>query len=227
MDVLSVLRACARRWYVFLLVAGVGLTSGIVRYEHARPVYSITTQLVVLNSSGQSLRSSSHRVGSNPYAAQLPVAAAAFAGTATSDGAITSVQARGFSAKFTASAEQQGSIISVTARDSQFKTLPEALLAFLAEAKDQFRQLQLRAGADPDQLLQVQALGSPDAPSASYPLRSRTLGAIVLGSAVLAGLASLAVDVALLAAKGRRRKRRDALRRQNAAPSALASADMS
>ena len=226
MDVLSVLRACARRWYIFLLIAGVGSGYGVLQYERALPIYTMTTQLVVLNSSGQSSRSPSDRVGSNPYAAQLPVAAAALAGTATSDGALLSVRALGFSATFAASAEQQGSIISVIAKDSQAKTLPKELAAFLTEAKDQFRQLQLRAGASSDQLLQVQELGSPDSPSASYPRRSRTLGGIVLGSGILAGLFSLTVDVALLARQAHRRRRRVARKVRQAATSPLAPADV-
>ena len=227
MDVLSVLRACARRWYIFIIVAGVGLGYGVRRYERALPTYTMTTQLVVLNSSGQMSRTLNEGVGSNPYAAQLPVAAAALAGTATSAGTLSAVRAHGFSATFLASAEQQGSIISITAKDNQSEALPPALAAFLTEAKDQFRQLQIKAGAPMDQLLQVQALGSPDGPFGSYPRRSRTLGGIVLGSSVLAGIAALAADAALLALQARGQRRRDSRQDRQAAATALAPADMS
>ena len=208
MDVLSVLRASVRRGYVFLLIVGAGIAFGVFKYQRAVPVYTMTTQLIVLSSPTEIARTYAPgaKISSNPYAAQLPSAATAAAGTMTSFDALAAVRAQGVTATFIAATEPQGIIILVTATDGDYRTLPLAVTAFVNEAKVQFKELQLRAGAPAEHMLQLQPLASPGGPLAGFPRRSRTLGAIILGSIVLAGLGAVTVDVALLSFRARRQQ---------------------
>ena len=207
MDVLSVLRACGRRWYVALVVVGGGLVFGMLQYQRALPVFTMSAQMIVLSNPTQSARSAGVRVNSNPYAGQLAIAADAVSRTATSRGALAGLRAQGYKSTFATSVSQQGVIISITATDTKLKGLPASLAAFGREVKNQFQTLQLVAGAPRDQFLQLQMLGSPDGPVVAYPKRARALATIIVGAAVLAGLAALAVDGSVLSLRASRRNR--------------------
>ena len=205
MDVLSTFQACVRRWYVVLPVLALGILFAGIKFEQASPVYQLSTKLIVLTggtvvTSGNAPTSA---VATNPYATQLSTAAEAATVSSLSPEALSAISSAGPVAAFAAALEQQAPIIDVTASSLDQRTVSKALANFVTEAGKQFRQLQLRAGSPPQQLLQLQTLSSPGLPAVSYPRRSRTLGIIVLASLVLAAAVGLALDTAL----GRSRRR--------------------
>ena len=205
-DVLSTLQVCLRRWYVVVPLLAFGIVFAVLKFEQASPVYQLSTKLIVLSGGTvvTSSNASSSALATNPYASQISTAAEAATVSSLSPEALRAVASRGPSAAFGAAAEQSSPIIDITASSPERGTLSAALANFVLEAGKQFRELQLRAGSPPQQLLQLQSLSSPGAPAVSYPRRSRTLGTMVLGSLVLAAIAGVALDAAL----GRRHRPR-------------------
>ena len=204
MDVVTTFQACLRRWYVVMPVLALGIIFAFVKFQQATPVYELSTKLIVLSGGTvvTSSNASASALATNPYASQITTAAEAAAVSSLSPDALQAVAAAGPTAAFGATSEQQSPIIDLVANSQDPSTVRSALNNFVLEACRQFKQLQLRAGSPPQQLLQLQTLSAPGSTKVSYPKRSRTLGTMVLGSLVFAALTGVALDGLL----GRRRR---------------------
>jgi hypothetical protein len=209
-DVVAALKACLRRFYVFLPILALGVYGGVHEASTAKPTYQSTLQILALPTA--TYKQPDLKAGLtqhvNPFnLAGNPLVTAAASVTATLNS--STVQREVYQASgggYSATLDTRNPLVNVTASAATLSRTRAVLQAVVTTAQSRFRQLQIDAGSPPEQLLQLITLTGPDegAVTASYPGRSKTVVGFVLGGLVAAMLAATTLD-ALLARRRRRR----------------------
>ncbi|CCH85914.1 exported protein of unknown function [Modestobacter italicus] len=217
----DVLRACARRWYVLVLVLALTAFGAVQAHRAARPSYTVTATLVVLPSpslvQARLPTSGSGGLTTNPFNAQTggSTLAAVLADALNTAVVRDQVLAGG---RGTASAgwdNQAAQLVELSTVSSSAEDATELMTRLVAGAETEVARVQLDAGAPADQLFTT-AVGSPaDYPLRSYPDRLRSVVGLALVGLLAAMLAAVLLDRLVLAgarARSRRRRRRAARR---------------
>ncbi|QNG38273.1 hypothetical protein F1C76_18380 [Geodermatophilaceae bacterium NBWT11] len=222
----DVLRACARRWYVLVVVLALAAAGAVQAHRESRPEYTVTASLVVLPSpslvAARLPTSGSGGLTTNPFNAQtggstLAAVLADALNTATvQDEVLTGGSGRA-SALWDSQAAQ---LVGLTTVSDTPEGATDLMVALVDGAGTVVERVQLEAGAPADQLFTT-AVGSPaDYPLRDYPDRLRSVVGLALAGLVVAVLAAVLLDRLVLAAvrvRGRRRRRRAARAEEPAA----------
>ena len=222
----DVLRACARRWYVMLLVLAVTAVGVVQAHRSAQPTYTVTATLVVVPSpalvQARLPTSGTGGLTTNPFNAQTGGSTlAAVLADALNTAVVKDRVLAGASGSATARWDNQAAQLVELSTVSRTAEGATGLMAALVDgASAEVERVQLDAGAPADQLFTT-AVGSPaDYPLRAYPDRLRQVVGLALLGVFAAVLAAVLLDRLVLAgarARSRRRKRQAARDRAAAA----------
>ncbi|WP_369140389.1 hypothetical protein [Modestobacter versicolor] len=224
----DVLRACARRWYVLLIVFALTAVGAVQAHRAAEPSYTVTATLVVVPSpslvQARLPTSGSGGLTTNPFNAQTggSTLAAVLADALNTAVVQDQVLAGGSGAASAGWDNQAAQLVELSTVSSTAEGASDLMTRLVAGAEVEVGRVQLDAGAPEDQLFTT-AVGSPaDYPLRSYPDRLRSVVGLALVGVLVALLAAVLLDRLVLAgARARaRRSRRRAARREAARVSA-------
>lgn len=223
----DVLRACARRWYVLIVVLALAATGAVQASRAATPSYTVTASLVVLPSpalvAARLPTSGSGGLTTNPFNAQTGGSTlAAVLADALNTATVQDEVLTGGSGRATAQWDNQtAQLVGLTTVSGTAEGATDLMTRLVDGAGAVVERVQLDAGAPADQLFTT-AVGSPaDYPLRDYPDRLRAVVGTALAGVVLAVLAAVLLDRLVLAGarvRGRRRRRRAAAAAAEAAP---------
>ncbi len=209
MDLLGVLRACVRRWWVFLPV--VGLTAWLCwqQYQDAEPEYTATASVVVAPSPDLVISRGRQAENGPPVTTPFnggegPRVLSGLLVRALNTAVVREQLLPAGGAALVASRDVQEDAtvvdLQVVAQDAASDV--EALAAVRAGVNDVVHQVQLEAGAQQGQLYDAVSGGPVDPPLVTYPDRVR--GVVAIGLAGM--LAAVVLSVLAQSLLGGRRK---------------------
>ncbi|MCZ2817354.1 hypothetical protein O2W16_14645 [Modestobacter sp. VKM Ac-2984] len=207
--------AVLRRWYVFLLVAGLAAVVAVGSYRDARPVYTSTTVMTVLPSQDLvrvrgEVNAGESSLG-NPFGISAnTVLAALLADQINTGGIVLPPEAGDATLAVSASGQDLRQFFTVQAVASTSAGAIAALTAAAEQSPQVLAAIQVAAGSPTDQLYTAQQTRLPTAPLAEYPDRSRLVLGTMLAGLLLATLLSVVVDSVVLARRRRSTKRKTA-----------------
>ncbi|MFC5381927.1 hypothetical protein [Aquipuribacter nitratireducens] len=203
---MSALMACLRRWYVFVPVLVLGSLLAWQTYDTYPETWRSSTAVVVLAPTPDS-----EEVFDNTY---LTTGGARFMATVLADNLESTntraqIAARGGTAAYTTSVDRYFSIVEVEVVGTSAEQVVATADAVVAEAAPLTEEIQREAAAAEGSYFVAARAVPTNEPTLERPGRSRNVAVLVLGSAALAGVLSLAVDAALNARRRRRRGREE------------------
>jgi hypothetical protein len=215
----DVLRACARRWYVLVLVLTLAGFAAVQAHRDARPQFTVTASVVVLPApslvQARLPTSGSGGLTTNPFNAQTggQTLAAVLADAMNTATVQDEVLAGGTGAAAAVWDEQSAQLVTLTTVAGTAEDAADLMTRLVAGTATVVQRVQLDAGAPADQLFTT-VVGSPaDYPLRDYPDRLRTVVGLALVGVLAAVLAAVLLDRLVLAGarvRTRRRRRRAA-----------------
>lgn len=211
MDLLGVLRACLRRWYVFLPI--VVLTAWLARdqYQQAKPQYTATASVVIAPSSelvyNRGRQTDTGLVVTSPFnGGDGPRVLAGLLARALNTTTVRQQLLPTGGAALTASrnVQEDATVVNLQVVTADAATDAKSLEAVRAGVNDVLAKLQYDAGAPEGQLYNAVSGGPVDPPLVAYPDRVRGVVAIALAGLLLAVVLSVVAQALLT---GRRRKK--------------------
>lgn len=213
MDVYSLARSCARRWYVFLPILFVFTVLAVTRYENAATTYSATSSLVVLPPNTVSTAESASSAGGAPTVRQINPFAYGSSGDRTAANALAAVLSGADSSQlprqitggsYSVTVLQSQPVIVLTSQAATQAAAERVLQDVTANAKAALDQLQSQAGAPAGTYYQVVPAGAPADLGGTKQGASRTLIGLILAGLLLATIAAAGLD-AILERRGQAR----------------------
>ena len=210
MDLLGVMRACLRRWYVFLPI--VLLTAWLARdqYQQARPQYTSVASVVIAPSSelvyNRGRQTETGLVVTSPFnGGDGPRVLAGLLARALNTTTIRQqlLPAGGVALTADRNVEEDVTVVNLQVVAADAKTAAASLEAVRAGANGVLSEIQLGAGTPEGQLFNAVSGGPVDPPLVAYPDRVRGVVAIALAGLLLAVVLSV-VAQSLMA--GRRKR---------------------
>ncbi len=209
MDLLGVLRACVRRWYVFFPL--VGLTAWLCwqQYRESTPQYTATTSFVVAPSTELIVSRGQQAEGlvliTTPFVSGN--AAGTLAGLLTNALNTITVRERllpggGVALAAVRDPEQDDTLVTVSLVATDPGAAAEALVAVQDGTNGVLTDIQTAAGAPSTQLFAAFPGGPVDPPLEDYPDRIRSVVAIGLAGTLVAVVLSVLAQSLM---RGRRR----------------------
>jgi hypothetical protein len=215
-DLLGVIRACLRRWYVFFPVVGLTVWLCLQQYRAAVPQYTSTTSFVVVPSveliAARGQQSAGEVLITTPFVAGN--ATSTLAGLLTSALNTATVRAQllpegGVALAATRDTELDDTLVTVTLVSSDADAVTAAVAAVQAGTNGVLTGLQTGVGAPPTQLYAAVPGGPVDPPLEDYPDRIRAVVALGLAGTLLAVVLSVLAQ-SLLRGRRKRKDRRPA-----------------
>ena len=213
MDLLGVMRACLRRWYVFLPI--VLLTAWLARdqYQQAQPQYTATASVVIAPSTelvyNRGRQTETGLVVTTPFnGSEGPRVLAGLLARALNTATVRQqlLPAGGAALTATRNVQEDSTVVNLQVVAADATTDAAALEAVRAGANDVMARIQYDAGAPEGQLYSAVSGGPVDPPLVAYPDRVRGVVAIALAGLLLAVVLSV-VAQSLLAGRRRRQDR--------------------
>lgn len=216
MDLLGVLRACLRRWYVFLPIIVLTAWLGRDQYRQAEPQYTSTATVVIAPSAelvyNRGRQAESGLVVTSPFnGGEGPRVLAGLTVRALNTGTVRQQLLPDGGAALSASrdVQQDATVVNIQVVAADAETGVAAVQAVLAGVNDVVARVQYDAGAPEGQLYNAVPGGPVDPPLVAYPDRVRGVVAIALAGVLLSVVLSVLAQ-SLMA--GRRRKDQRALK---------------
>lgn len=209
MDLLGVMRACLRRWYVFLPVLGLTVWFCLQQYRAAAPQYTSTAAFAVVPSSdlliARGQQNSGDALITNPYnggTAQATLAALLTAALNTASVRDELLPRGGVAVTAQRNPEVDPTLVSVSLVSEDPRAAADAVAALQAGTNGVLAGLQTSVGAPPSQLFAAVPGGPVDPPLEDYPDRVRAVVAFGLAGTLLAVVLSVLAQSSM---RGRRR----------------------
>ena len=212
MDLLGVMRACLRRWYVFLPI--VLLTAWLARdqYQQAQPQYTATASVVIAPSTelvyNRGRQTDTGLVVTTPFnGSEGPRVLAGLLARALNTATVRQqlLPAGGAALTATRNVQEDSTVVNLQVVAADARTDAAALEAVRAGADDVLARIQYDAGAPEGQLYSAVSGGPVDPPLVAYPDRVRGVVAIALAGVLFAVVLSVVAQSLL---SGRRRRDR-------------------
>ena len=212
MDLIGVLRACLRRWYVFLPIIVLTAWLGRDQYQQAEPQYTATATVVIAPSAelvyNRGRQTDTGLVVTSPFnGGDGPRVLAGLLARALNTSTVRQrlLPAGGAVLTATRNVEEDSTVVNLQVVAADAATDAKALEAVRAGANDVLAKIQYDAGTPEGQLYNAVDGGPVDPPLVAYPDRVRGVVAIGLAGVLLAVVLSVLAQ-SLMA--GRRRKDR-------------------
>ena len=217
MDLFDVLRACARRWYIFLPLMLLTSLFAYDSYTSAKPVYY---QQAVIGLAPQNVRAG-YGPGPNPVNGVLEIGGPSLLANMATFG----FQDPAVGEKVVAAGGVWNYKVSMFPGPGNAPPLPMLLIettqpngdttaktidSRLAQSDEVLKNVQRKAGVPESELVGALVLSRPGKPVGGMPSRVRSTASIFIGGLGVSILLSVVADVLL----SRRRARRDGLRRR-------------
>lgn len=222
MDLLGVLRACVRRWWVFLPV--VGLTAWLCwqQFQQARPEYTSTAAVVVAPSPDLVISRGRQANDGPPVITPFnggegPRVLAGLLVSALNTSTVRQqlLPAGGAALLASRDVQQDATVVNLQVVAEDAGSDAAALAAVRAGVNDVVHQVQLQAGAPQDQLYDAVPGGPVDPPLVAYPDRVRGVVAIALAGMLAAVVLSVLAQSLL---RGRRKPSQEQEQKKQRAP---------
>jgi hypothetical protein len=191
-DVFSVVRACLRRWYVFIPLLIVTGVMCVVQFQDAVPQYTRGASYLVVAPAATADSTQTP----NPLASASNAVEALVTRLNAPDVASEVAKVDPTSAA-TAVAAPKGTIILLSVVGSSPEGTASALEVYSGVANAAFIELQRSVNAPTDNYFQLVPLSGTGL-SADYPTRSRSVGLIAVGGLALSALVTQLVDAIVL-----------------------------
>ncbi|MBE7191236.1 MAG: hypothetical protein INR66_01985 [Gordonia polyisoprenivorans] len=218
MDLFDVLRACARRWFVFIPLIAIAVLVAYNNYSKVTPVFfgNVSVGLTAPSTKTQQTSSTgSVQVNSNGLVDAGGVSYLATLVSTAMDEPSTrqAVRAAGgtlnYNTKlFTAPVGTQIPILVIDASGPSARAVQETLRAAVAQAEPIAQSVQSDAGVPAANQYRALTPSEIPTPGGGYPSRTRQALATVLGGILLSVVVTVAADAAIAHAMSRRRRRR-------------------
>ncbi len=231
MDLLGVIRACLRRWYVFLPLIGLTIWLCVQQYRAAAPEYTASTSFVVVPSTELIVSRAQQSEGLVFVITPFNGGTGASTLAVMLTGALNTTTVRdqllpGGGVDLTAvrDPEVDPALVTATVVATDRVIAAEAITAMQQGTNGVLTDLQLATGAPIDQLYAAAPGGPVDPPVEDYPDRLRAVVAIGLAGTLVAVVLSVLAQ-SLMRSRRQRRERRAQAEQQVAAgpPAAVAS----
>lgn len=210
MDLLGVLRACVRRWYVFLPIVLLTAWLGRDQYQQAQPEYTSTATVVIAPSTelvyNRGRQTDTGLVVTSPFnGSEGPRVLAGLLARALNTATVREqlLPAGGAAVTATRDVQEDSTVVTLQVVAGSAQADAVALDAVRQGADGVLAQIQYDAGAPEGQLYSAVSGGPVDPPLVAYPDRVRGVVAIGLAGVLVAVVLSV-VAQSLMA--GRRRK---------------------
>ena len=213
MDLIGVLRACVRRWYVFLPIIVLTAWLGRDQYQKAEPQYTATATVVIAPSAelvyNRGRQADTGLVVTSPFnGGDGPRVLAGLLARAlnTSTVRLQLLPAGGAVVTAARNVEEDSTVVNLQVVAADAATDAKALETVRGGANDVLAKIQYDAGAPEGQLYNAVNGGPVDPPLVAYPDRVRGVVAIALAGVLLAVVLSVLAQ-SLMAGRRRRRDR--------------------
>lgn len=210
MDLLGVLRACVRRWYVFLPIIVLTAWLGRDQYRQAQPEYTSTATVVIAPSTelvyNRGRQTDTGLVVTSPFnGSEGPRVLAGLLARALSTATVREqlLPAGGAAVTATRNVQEDSTVVTLQVVAGSAEADAVALEAVRQGADGVLAQIQYDAGAPEGQLYNAVSGGPVDPPLVAYPDRVRGVVAIGLAGVLVAVVLSV---VAQSLMTGRRKK---------------------
>ncbi|WP_299576146.1 hypothetical protein [uncultured Williamsia sp.] len=216
MDLFDVLRACARRWFVFIPLVAISIAIAYNNYSGVTPVFfgNVSVGLTAPSTKTQQTSSTgSVQVNSNGLvdAGGVSYLATLVATAMDEPSTREAVRAAGgtldYNTKlFTAPVGTQIPILVIDASGASGRAVQETLRAAVAQAEPVAQSVQSDAGVPAANQYRALTPAEIPTPGGGYPSRTREALATILGGILISVVVTVAVDAILAYVARRRRK---------------------
>ena len=221
MDLFDVLKACIRRWYIFVPIIAITAAIGYMNYSSVKPVYYARTSISLAGPSvkfqppatleGQTI-STNGLIDAGGVSLLANILASVLSDGPTREQVSNSGGTASYSAFMQSSAvgAQQIPVLTVQSSGSNPQSVARTLQLAVAQAGPVLKNIQAAAQVPTSTMFTVLPVTNLPEPVGSYPSRTRKLGSTLVGGLLVAVIASAGVDAAVEAVRRRRRSRDDA-----------------
>ena len=207
MNIVSVLAAVARRWYVAVVILGLTAYGTIQLWDRSVPEYT-SSSVVSVVATGTYLQAQQSQdptvISANPYGNGAATVASLLADRIANGNVTLPADARGAALTVVPSLLRAESFFTVTSTAPTPEAALGAIQAVEQQAPALLADFQQRAGTPADQLYSAILSRPPSTPDGSYPSRSR----VVVGAALAGTLVTVLLCVLLDSIAARVRSRR-------------------
>ena len=209
MDVFTLVRACGRRWYVFLPLIILTAVAALLQAQSVKPVYGEARHLLVVAPAGRSVSTKpTTSIVVNPLGSSDTALAALVQRLNSADVSVL-IPVKTASAGYVATSTQGNvALLSLQSKGGSAAEATEILTVLQAQATRQLAYVQARVGAPRSQFFRLVLLSSDGAPAATYPSRTKSTVIVALAGFLASVLIAELVDVLMLRRRERRRERR-------------------
>ncbi len=233
MDLLGVLRACVRRWYVFLPVMALTAWLCSQQYQQAVPQYTSAASMVIAPSPeltyNKGRQADTGRLVTSPFAGgEGPRVLTGQLARALNTSTVQSTLVPEGGAVITASreVEEDATVVQIMVVSDDLEKDVTAMAAVRQGVDGVLRNLQLDAGAQDWELYTAVSGGPVDPPMVAYPSRVRGVVAIGLAGTLVAVVLSVVAQALMGGRRGRKdRKGKKESKRAHATAAHSADAD--
>ncbi len=209
MDVFSLVRACLRRWWVFVPLLAIAAAVTVLQGRDIKPTYSESAQMIVVPPSATPITNPNGTLAAvNPLGATSTVQAVLVVQMNSARVAQTVAEVAGGS--FAVGAEKSAGILTVTASAPTARRTRATLAAAIAQVPTELAALQSTFGTSRVLYYQSHLLNTDAGPSAIYAHRGRNIVLIALAGVIVSVIVAQLVDFALLRRRAGGRRRRNA-----------------
>jgi hypothetical protein len=198
MDVLTTLRVCVKRWYVFVPVLLLGVIGTVAYASSQKPTWSVTQHLLVVPPSTSTSTKAGQTVTVNPFgggpnAARL--AAAGMASALQSKTISNQLKDLGSTATYTVKVDKTQPLVDVTVVGAKRADVEAGVQGLTFQAVLNLHSVQQRSGSPATKMLQA-VPSIPGVPLAAEVPPTRTKGVVALSllSLFVAALAAILAE---------------------------------